>query len=227
MRARNLKPGFFKNDELAECDPLARILFQGLWCMADRDGRLELRPKRIQAEILPYDKTDIFKLLQQLIDHKFIVAYRYGNDFFLSIPTFTQHQNPHIKEAESTIPAPDESDTCTILILLNPESLLLNPESPFNIGAHTVLKPEKKSTVFTPPKLEDVITYCKERKNNVNPEKWLDHYTANGWMIGKNKMKDWKAAVRTWEKPSNGTKQHLDPIERLKKEMNLDNRADA
>ncbi|MGB4223340.1 MAG: hypothetical protein WBJ54_05935 [Syntrophorhabdus sp.] len=167
--------------------------------MADREGRMELRPKRIKAEILPYDNCDILKLLNQLIAKGFVVAYRYGNEFFLSIPTFTQHQNPHVKEAESIIPAPDESDTCTVLILLNPESLLLNPESPFNIGAHTVLKPEKKSTVFTPPKLEDVITYCKERKNNVNPEKWLDHYTANGWMIGKNKMKDWKAAVRTWE----------------------------
>ena len=53
MRARNLKPGFFKNDALAECDPLARILFEGLWCMADREGRLECHPKRIKAEILP------------------------------------------------------------------------------------------------------------------------------------------------------------------------------
>lgn len=153
MRARNLKPGFFKNDELAECDPLARILFQGLWCMADRDGRLELRPKRIQAEILPYDKTDIFKLLQQLIDHKFIVAYRYGNDFFLSIPTFTQHQNPHIKEAESTIPAPDKHHTSTVQeqdehgsrpsdsLLLNPESPILNPESPL-LNADNAAKPQ-------------------------------------------------------------------------------------
>lgn len=54
--------------------------------------------------------------------------------------------------------------------------------------------------IFIPPSLLDVIEYCKERKNNVDAETWINHYTAKGWMIGKNKMKDWKAAVRTWEK---------------------------
>jgi len=156
MRARNLKPGFFKNDELAECDPLARILFQGLWCMADRTGRLELRPKRLKAEILPYDNADILKLLNQLIAKGFVVAYRYGNEFFLSIPTFTQHQNPHIKEAESTIPAPDESDTCTVLILLNPESLLLNPESPLPIKRAPV-KTGASDSFILPEDIDPVI----------------------------------------------------------------------
>ena len=53
---------------------------------------------------------------------------------------------------------------------------------------------------FTPPTLEDVRAYCQERKNNVDPERWLDHYTSNGWKVGRNPMKDWKAAVRTWER---------------------------
>ena len=51
MRARNLKPGFFQNEYLADLPPLARILFCGLWCSADRNGRLEYRPKKIKAEI--------------------------------------------------------------------------------------------------------------------------------------------------------------------------------
>jgi len=46
-RSRNIKPGFFRNEMLAECSPLARLLFAGLWCLADRFGRLEDRPKRI------------------------------------------------------------------------------------------------------------------------------------------------------------------------------------
>lgn len=53
---------------------------------------------------------------------------------------------------------------------------------------------------FTPPTLEEVTAYCLERKNNVDPQRWLDHYTSNGWRVGKNPMKDWKAAVRTWER---------------------------
>lgn len=52
---------------------------------------------------------------------------------------------------------------------------------------------------FVPPSLEEVTAYCRERHNDVNPQKWHDFYSAKGWMVGKNKMKDWKAAVRTWE----------------------------
>jgi hypothetical protein len=50
-----------------------------------------------------------------------------------------------------------------------------------------------------PPKIEDVKKYCEERNNNVDTNKWYNHYQAKGWMIGKNRMKDWKASVRTWE----------------------------
>lgn len=60
----------------------------------------------------------------------------------------------------------------------------------------------KKSRTFTPPSLDEVIAYCKERNNNVDPKRWHDFYQSKGWMVGKNKMKDWKAAVRTWEKDS-------------------------
>jgi len=58
-----------------------------------------------------------------------------------------------------------------------------------------------------PPKIEDVKNYCKERNNNVDPDKWFDFYTSKGWMVGKNKMKDWKAAVRTWEDNKNNAPQ--------------------
>lgn len=57
----------------------------------------------------------------------------------------------------------------------------------------------RKSVAFAPPTLEEVKNYCQERNNGVNPDKWHDFYSSKGWMVGKNKMKDWKAAVRTWE----------------------------
>lgn len=52
---------------------------------------------------------------------------------------------------------------------------------------------------FRPPTVEEVKEYCSSRSNLVNPERFVDYYTSKGWMIGKNKMKDWKACVRTWE----------------------------
>ena len=57
-----------------------------------------------------------------------------------------------------------------------------------------------KNKRFSPPTLEDVKNYCIERGNIIDAEKLYDHYTSNGWKVGKNPMKDWKAAVRKWEK---------------------------
>lgn len=130
MRSRNIKPGFFKDDLLAECDPLARLLFVGLWCLADREGRLECRSKKIKAEILPYDNCDVLKLLDQLIDKHFIVVYKYDDAYFIEIPMFLQHQHCHVKEMPSTIPAPDETESCTVLKRPLIDSLLLNTEYP-------------------------------------------------------------------------------------------------
>ena len=60
-------------------------------------------------------------------------------------------------------------------------------------------------TMFIKPTLEDVQAYCQERNKGVDAQKWYDYYSANGWKVGKNPMKDWKAAVRTWERgDSNG-----------------------
>lgn len=56
------------------------------------------------------------------------------------------------------------------------------------------------SIKFVKPTLQEVTAYCRERNNTVDPQQWLDHYTSNGWKVGRNAMKDWKAAVRTWER---------------------------
>lgn len=60
--------------------------------------------------------------------------------------------------------------------------------------------PEKKRKKFVKPSIDEIIEYCRERQNHVDPQKFYDHYESNGWMVGKNAMKDWKAAVRTWER---------------------------
>ena len=60
-------------------------------------------------------------------------------------------------------------------------------------------KVKTKDYKFIPPTIEEVRAYCQERNNNVDPEKWYAHYEAVGWKVGKNPMRNWKAAVRTWE----------------------------
>jgi hypothetical protein len=69
----------------------------------------------------------------------------------------------------------------------------------------------KAQSRFIAPTVEQVQAYCKERGNSVDAQRWIDHYTSNGWMVGKNKMKDWKAAVRTWEKNGVDSKSQSKP----------------
>ena len=115
-RARNLKPGFFKNEELAELEPLVRLLFAGLWTLADREGRLEDRPKRIRAELLPYDDGNIDEFLQCLHGAGFILRYVVDGNRFIQILKFSEHQNPHVKEPASSIPAPVKHGASTVQV---------------------------------------------------------------------------------------------------------------
>ncbi len=108
MRTRNLKPGFFKNDILGFMDPLCRILFSGLWCLADREGKLEDRPLRIKAEILPFDNCDCDKMLDELFEKGFIIRYEASKERYIKIKNFQKHQHPNIKETVSVIPSPCE-----------------------------------------------------------------------------------------------------------------------
>lgn len=117
MRSRNLKPGFFKSEELAAHPPLSRILFEGLWCLADCKGRLEDRPKYIKAEVLPYDDYDVDAAMNQLGRERefgkqpFLIRYRVGERRYIWIPGFNEHQRITGKEAEkdSLIPEYDPS----------------------------------------------------------------------------------------------------------------------
>lgn len=132
MRARNIKPGFFKNDKLADLPYEARLLFIGLWSMADREGRLEDRPKRIKAEIFPYDHINIEKLLNVITLHGFTLHYESNGNSYIQIINFKKHQNPHPHEAESILPAMSlQAVKCNLPAGLNPD--VRNPESPILI----------------------------------------------------------------------------------------------
>lgn len=148
-RARNIKPKFFQNDELGELHPLARLLFIGMWTIADFKGCLEFRPKRIKTQILPYDECDIEQLTSSLDKSGFISIYTVQERRYIKIIKFAQHQTPHKNEREagSEIPDmeengnginklkedginPDKNGTTPAESLFPlPDSLNLNPES--------------------------------------------------------------------------------------------------
>lgn len=144
-RSRNIKPGFFTNEELVELAMETRLLFIGIWTIADRDGRLEDRPKRIKMQVFPADDVDVDRSLNQLVESGFIQRYEVAGEKCIQVVNWSKHQSPHVKENASTLPAPDSVPTesnvvdespvqepdknQTTLVPAPPDSLLLIPDS--------------------------------------------------------------------------------------------------
>jgi hypothetical protein len=131
MRSRGIKPGFFKNEDLAELEFGTRLLFIGLWTMADREGRLEDRIRKIKIELFPADNVDIDAMLVQLHGAGFVHRYVIDNKGYIQIINFKKHQSPHMKEPPSTIPAPDMHHTSQVqnaltAVLLTASSLTVD-----------------------------------------------------------------------------------------------------
>ena len=108
-RARNIKPSFFTNDELSELEPLARILFIGMWTIADFKGCFEYKPKRLKVQILPYDDCNIEQLVSALDKSGFISIYSAQGQRYIKVINFSKHQNPHKNEREGGSAIPDIS----------------------------------------------------------------------------------------------------------------------
>lgn len=106
-RIRSIKPGFFKNEDLAELSPWHRLCFAGLWTEADKAGRLEDRPRRLKADLFPYDDdVDMDGLLADLAAGGFIVRYVVEEVAYIAVINFEKHQRPRDDEPESQRPEP-------------------------------------------------------------------------------------------------------------------------
>lgn len=187
-RARNIKPGFFGNELLAELPFEFRLLFIGLWTLADRAGRLEYRPKKIRAALFPFDSVDVERGVEQLCKYGFAVMYEMGGKLVLQIANWEKHQNPHFRERASEIeppnnygskpeakPGPDSGDVVpgpgpAVLI---PDSLI--PDSGFLI-------PDSK-------------TGARKAAPLVLPA-WLPLDVWNDWHDFRNSRKGWTAKAK-------------------------------
>lgn len=175
-RSRNIKPRFFTNEDLVELPFEARLLFIGLWTEADREGRLEDRPKRLKMSLFPADNIDIDLQLTSLANAGFILRYEANGDRFIQVLNFDKHQSPHVKEVASIIPAPtiagknpiekqqdsgkedantvqapDMPDAEPVLAALIPDCLIpdvLIPDSPSTgLQAATAAKPNTSASI--------------------------------------------------------------------------------
>ncbi|MDT8901858.1 DnaD domain protein [Anaeroselena agilis] len=193
-RKRDIKPGFFKNEDLGELSPLARLFFAGLWCWADRDGRLEDRPRKLKGEILPYDNCDGDELMQQLAEKGFVSRYEVDGNKYIQINNWKKHQSPHPNENGSTIPAPvgDNSVTTNLQVredspssteVLSEEQRTTRPIPSFtSIPSQCVVSAREQEVVA------EVFTFVQNKFGIINDttrEKVLsliDHYPRD-WII--------------------------------------------
>lgn len=205
-----MKPDFFVDPELCELSYSHRLVFAGLWCHADKAGRIEYQPKKLKVQIMPYDKVDMIGILADLTLKPFIYLYEANGRAYIQIVNWLDHQNPHHTEKESIIPA--YNGEITVKERLNNRCLkeegLINTS---HISSH-LLNTSKSSSVitrdidnkkFVAPTWEEVQAYGTESGTiSIKTEclKFIDYYQSKGWKVGNAPMKDWRASWRNWHR---------------------------
>lgn len=172
-RARTIKPTYFTNEQLARCEPLARILFAALWCQADKEGRLEDRPERIKLGALPYDNCDVDSLLNQLYHSGFVLRYTVGSVRVIQVVSWKKHAKCHPEEACYGLPGPPEGTTKEQENLIVPCALTLNsnlnsnstPPTPPTGGVDTGPSPKRRKPADAPAPGFDAFWEAYPRKD--------------------------------------------------------------
>jgi hypothetical protein len=214
-RARNIKPGYFKNEDLGTADPFVQLLFAGLWTLADRAGILEDRPLRIKAEIFPYrEGIEVNGYLTQLVSFGLIHRYEVDGVKYIQVAKFKEHQNPHNTEKASVYPSYSDSCKLTVKDTLNtgsnpadsliPDSLNTDSLIP-DLGAQkSVRQPRgtKLPDTWVLPKAWGEWALGERHEFTVDQirkeaEKFKDHWIANANQRNGKKA-DWLAAWRNW-----------------------------
>lgn len=109
-RIRTIKPEFFTSEDIVRLSPLARLFYIGLWCEADREGKLPWKPFTLKLRYLPADQVDINDIAGELINSGLLFTYEVKNDSYALIPKFLKHQVINMKEAQSKIPYPNSHE---------------------------------------------------------------------------------------------------------------------
>lgn len=205
------------SDAFLDMPPTARSLYMLLGVMADDDGFVN-NPRSIMR--MSGAAEDDMKLL---IVKRFVLTFESGVVVIKHWRIHNLIQKDRYKETKyltekSTLVLDENNAYTEINSVVYPECIqpVSKPEPQVRLGKDSLGKSSIGEDIddapdinvghktnqkrFVPPAVEQVREYCLERGNGVDPQRFVDHYTSNGWMVGKNKMKDWKAAVRTWER---------------------------
>lgn len=107
-RIRTIKPEFFTSEDIVELSPLARLLYIALWCEADREGRLNWKPRTLKMKYLPAESCDVMLICDELVSSNLVKPYVIDGEPYAVLPSFKKHQAINVREAKSSIPAPPD-----------------------------------------------------------------------------------------------------------------------
>lgn len=195
MPNRIIREGFLDSEPINSMNDFNQLMFVRLLLVVDDYGRIDARPELLRSKCFPISDrrlSDISQSITELASKELIFLYEVDCKQYLEIKEFRQR----LRVMKSRYPAPSDgqlSDRCLTTVGVNPN---LNPnieveERKINTGT---------KSQFKKPTIQEISDYCKERKNNIDAESFFDYYESRGWFVGKYKMKNWQAAIRTWEK---------------------------
>ena len=212
MPNRIIKESICTSENIDQLSAFNETVFYRLIVNVDDYGRIDARPKLLAAKLFPLKDiraTQIEDALRKLTSAELVTLYEVDGKPFLQMNTWDRHQT--IRAKKSKCPAPESGTNTSEIICKQLQAdeckCSRNPiqsesESESESNAREYARTAKR---FTPPTLEDVKAYCIERNNGIDAQHFIDYYAARGWELKPGqKVKDWKACIRTWEQRDNG-----------------------
>jgi hypothetical protein len=154
--------------------------------------------KKAFSELFPYlTERQVRTALERLITEGILITGEFNEQAFDHTTWYAITEKGYSILQKSPFDLTLKSNRTDLDVRAIPD---INTDINTDISIIDADKPQREKKKFVPPSLADVATYCEERANGIDPELFVDFYERNGWKVGKNKMVDWKAAVRTWER---------------------------
>lgn len=204
MPNRILKESICTSDSIDALSWFEEVLFYRLMVSCDDFGRFDGRAAIVKNRLFPLKENLTIKAVSAAINtlaSKGLVSlYEFEGKPYLYLPTWNEHQN--IRAKKSKYPSPEEgvNTSASICKQMNSDASICS-RNPIQSNAESESNPntkEKRAKRFTPPTIDEVSEYCQESGYVVDPQRFVDFYASKGWKVGKEPMKDWKAAVRNW-----------------------------
>jgi hypothetical protein len=205
-RIRSIKPEFNGSASVNRMSESAQLFMVKLLTECDDYGRIRWLPKKIAGNLYPrrddIDAARINELAAELVAEEIFLRYEIDGEQYGCFPRWTDHQRID-RPSRSDIPPPSElPESCKPRVTVASDAG--DSQESLDHGKGTREKEKERDNDeppkrFIKPTITEVSDYCKERKNSVSPLKFISFYESKGWMVGKNLMKDWKAALRGWE----------------------------